>query len=116
MSDSEEAATSAPENALERHAQTILVIVVAALITWVGLSITGLRETAIELKGEIKLVTSHFDALQKQLAIATTDRIRKSEAEAAFELRDERIHTLNRRMSSLEEWAKEALKHRDQDG
>lgn len=87
---------------LERHAQTVLVAIVVCLIGWVGLSITGLRETTQSLRGDIGLVNERVASLQKQWDVASPSQYTASQAVSDLRLRDQRIDENARRISELE--------------
>lgn len=97
--------------AFERHSQSVLAVVITGLLTWAGWSISGLKETAIRMEGQIAVVRTHVDGLTEQLRMAATERYRSTQAASDFALRDAARTRLEERVTSLEAWAKEASKH-----
>lgn len=100
------------QGVFERHAQSVVALLIAALVSWVGISTSQLREDFQAVKGDIRVINVEVSAVKDQLALANQDRYRASQANSDFKLRDQRIDQNSRRLDSLEQWAKDALKGR----
>ena len=90
------------KSAMERHAQSVLALLIMALVTWVGVTIIGLKDATTEIRGDVRLANVQIEALREQIKLSADDRYRKSQAEADFRLRDQRIENNERRISNLE--------------
>ena len=87
---------------MERHIQSVLAVIMTALIAWVGTSIVDLRGETGALRGEISIANAHIEAVRDQLKQATSERYPSSQALADFRLRDQRIEDNTRRIADLE--------------
>ena len=76
------------QSGFERHAQTILAMVIASILIYVGFTTT---ETAKKLEG-----------MQAQLAAIATDRYTLTQAKADFEVRDLKQTYLQMDVKSLD--------------
>jgi len=86
----------APRGVMERHVQTILTAVVAALLGWVGVSLLDLRDRTTRLE-----VQTHNVAAM--VADGTNDRFRGADWRREKERLDDRYNALVRRVEALEE-------------
>lgn len=83
---------------LERHIQTILTALVIAAITWVGVSITAMREQAAALNERVVYLTQAVDRMEQRLA----GSLSAPELQRAFEIRDQRIDDHETRLRVIE--------------
>ena len=82
--------------ALERHIQTILTGVVAALLAWVGVSLLDLRDRVTRV--EVQVLN-----MQSLIADGTADRFRGVDWLREKARLDDRFFSLQRRVDQLEE-------------
>ena len=81
--------------AVERHIQSILAVIMAGLIAWVGTSIVSLRS-------EVSIATARIEAVREQLKQFNDERYPAVQALSDFKLRDQRIEENTRRIADLE--------------
>lgn len=99
---------------LERHAQTIMVFIITALVAWVGSNISSqqvqialLQQTVTELKEEVKEFTRKPRFSRDDFLIEMRlydNRIKLIESNQVKIL--DRIYDKDRRISDLENWKK----------
>lgn len=80
---------------LERHVQTVLVMLAVAAMLWVG-------TTLVALQGDTRVINSTLISLQDEMKSAALDRYTVKMAEADQKLRDFQIQAANRRLDELE--------------
>jgi len=85
-----------PRGVMERHIQTILTGVVAALLGWVGVSLLDLRDRTTRLEVQTQNVA-------QLVADGTNDRFRGADWRREKERLDDRYNALVRRVEALEE-------------
>lgn len=93
--------TPAPQSsrpAWERHLQSLLMVMVAGLIGWVGLSITGIREDNVRMSERISALTATVERLEERLSISLT----APQVQRELEARDMRIEDHEKRIRTLE--------------
>lgn len=96
---------------MEKHVQTIVVSLVLLLLSWAGWTALDTRERVARMEVQMTNLAVQISAMQGQLAAASDDRYRSSDARRDFTARDERIKELEARVIILE---KEA--HREHNG
>jgi len=84
------------QSVIERHAQTIISGVVAALLGWVGVSLLDLRDRTTRV--EVQLVS-----LLATVTEGTTDRFRGADWLREKARLDDRFYSLQRRVEQLED-------------
>lgn len=62
-------AVSKPRTDTEKHVQTILAIIVAGVMGWVGTTLNASEKTLIALQGEVKLIHSAMESLEERISI-----------------------------------------------
>lgn len=84
--------------ALERHAQTLIGTVIAALVLWVGLTMQQQSVGIAELRVEVTNLRGQVSSLQS----ATADRYTAARAASDLAARDREINDLRDRVRTLE--------------
>lgn len=87
-----------PRTALERHAQTLILSVVTGLILWVGVSVTGTRESMVRLEVRVESVSAALEELKS----ARNGSYTRAEADRTHAEMDRRLSMLEGRVTKLE--------------
>jgi hypothetical protein len=95
--------SDAPEarepSVLERHAQTLIGVVVASLVLWIGVTIQQQSVSLAEMRVEITNLRSQLASYSTQ----TADRYTSARAAQDFAARDREYADLRDRVRSLEQ-------------
>lgn len=80
---------------MERHAQTIIVVIITGLLSWVGYSVADMKTTVAEMKIQMSY-------LQTQMQAGVDDRFRGTDWRREKERLDERAAGYAQRITDLE--------------
>lgn len=76
---------------MEKHIQTILLVIITGLLGWAGL-------TLVETKEKVAVMQVNLETIAKQ----TDQFITRSEVDQRSKIRDMQLHSLEQRVNALE--------------
>lgn len=86
-------------SALERHAQTLIGVIITGLIFWMGVTIQNQSTTLAGMRAELNGMQAQLTLYSQQ----TQDRYTAARAVADFQVRDQALSDLRDRVRELEQ-------------
>ena len=87
---------------MERHITTVMIGVVAALLGWVGVTVSGTATSVAVLQQHVSLMAATVAKLETRVETATADRYTGTEAGRNNGILHTRIGEIERRTDGLE--------------
>lgn len=83
---------------MERHVQTVIQVVILAVLGWIGTTVVALRDSSNILTTQITELKKQVDAMQGRFG----EYMPRSETQSRFEAHDAKHSDIDRRLDSIE--------------
>ena len=87
---------------MERHASTIGIAIIIAILMWVGNSILVQGENQGLMRGDIKVMSNEIIHLKDMVKVATSDKYTATDANRHRESCDVKFRLIDKRLDKLE--------------
>ncbi len=92
-------------SAMEKHIQTILAVVITALIGWIGMSVTDSRETIARLEVQTTGMQLRMSEIRSDIKMFQQTGVTRDGVDQRFAVCQERMSDLEHRMLEVEKQA-----------
>lgn len=90
--------SSGEQTILEQHAQTIIMVIVIGLLSWVGMTLNGLQTTVAQMTAKIELLQSEVQYLRAM----NGDRYTAEQAARDWQQNRRELDDIKERINRLE--------------